>query len=141
MTHHRTSEIIFGVIALLCVISIPIPLRRNSLAVNPEEAHVNLQQLEGIRSAAQSQRTDLINLAVQTRRLSEVVRTMDAAVEPLRSPHPPTPGIASVPRGPRNPSVPRNLVPESPRPPQPQGIMGSTHTPCRPGMEPFCEPF
>lgn len=111
MSNQRSLEIVFGVIALLAVVSVPIPVRVLPHApVAPAVSHLDLQRIEDLHRVTVRQREDLTDLTRETRSLAGI---LDAAgADPT---HPWDEFQAALPR--------------------PEGTVGLPHRPRRPGME------
>jgi len=92
MKTRRTLEIVFGVLALLAVVSIPIPKARQrtqGLGHPMMVPGINLQRLDELQRTTQAQR-------VQVHELTRITREL---INARNQQHPPSAGVACVPAG------------------------------------------
>lgn len=75
MSSHRALEVIFGVVTLVSVVSVPVP--RRSPVVPPPKAHVDVQRIEELHRVSQTQRADVARLTRDTQALADLLRQRD----------------------------------------------------------------
>lgn len=75
MSSHRALEVIFGVVTLVSVVSVPVP--RRSPVVPPPKVRVDVHRIEELHRVSQVQRADVARLTRDTQALADLLQRRD----------------------------------------------------------------
>lgn len=75
MSSHRALEVIFGVVTLVSVVSVPVP--RRAPVVPPPKVRVDVHRIEELHRVSQAQRADVARLTRDTQALADLLRRRD----------------------------------------------------------------
>jgi len=76
MSSHRALEVIFGVVTLVSVVSVPVPRRGDPPKLKPP-ARIDARRVEDLQRVSQTQSGEIARLVRDTRALANLVRTRD----------------------------------------------------------------
>lgn len=75
MISHRTLEVLFGVVTLVSVVSVPIPRRNQPQPSVAARARIDTARVEELHRVSDVQRADVARLARETRELSLMLQS------------------------------------------------------------------
>lgn len=84
MSSHRALEVIFGVVTLVSVVSVPVP--RRTSPVPPPAVRVDVQRIEELRRVSQAQRADVARLTRDTQALANLLQRWDGGTVASHAP-------------------------------------------------------